>query len=163
MFSFNYVCAFCKIIFMCMFCIIVQIEKLTSRWILQYSSVIIVSRYNLKFSFGNCLSNRTTSNYFNLARIILAGLRDVHVIHSVVGEFISRSINYSMPVDKPHYTRTRMSSNTTTEPCPFTFFYCARFRPTYKYWSRSWFRFFHLFLRHTKTTMLETDISRGNL
>jgi hypothetical protein len=114
--------------------------KLTSWRVLQHSTVVVSARHDLKIGRCDGLASRVTSNDLNLAGIVLAGLRDIKVIHAVIRQLVALTlkveknslasknpqkiilnvyIDHSVTVDEPHDTWSWMSSDAAAESRPF--------------------------------------------
>lgn len=129
-------------------CLLSTGVALTSWRILKNPSVIIVSRNDLQFCFGDGFTDGAASDHFYFTGVVLASLWDVHVVHAVVGKLVARSVSNCVTVDQPHDTWSRMSSHPAAEPGPITFLNGARFRPTDEDWSGARFALLASFLRY---------------
>lgn len=65
---------------------------LTSWRILQNIAVIICASDHVQFSGRNRFADRVSGDDLDLSGVVLAGLRDVQMVHSIIGELVAGAL-----------------------------------------------------------------------
>lgn len=65
---------------------------LTSWRVLQHTAVVVAAGRNLQLTASNGLTDGAAGNDLDLAGIVLARLRNIEVIHAIIGELVALTL-----------------------------------------------------------------------